>query len=88
MIDGFWLAPQVLLYLKIQPSSNVIVWNVFSFTDGFMIYIKCAFLVAILFTLPVALYHVWAFVKPSLTEKEPRFRLALKKTTLQGFLAP
>ena len=72
LMAGFWLAPQVLLYLKIQPSSNVIVWNVFSFTDGFMIYIKCAFLVAILFTLPVALYQAWAFVKPGLTEKESK----------------
>lgn len=45
---------------------------VFSYTDGFLIYFKCALLVAVLITLPVFLYEVWAFIRPGLTQEEAR----------------
>ncbi|WNR42104.1 twin-arginine translocase subunit TatC [Paenibacillus roseipurpureus] len=69
---GFYFSSDILLYLKSQPLIGEIRWNVFSFTDGLMIYVKCAFLFAALFTLPVILYQVWAFVRPGLTETESR----------------
>lgn len=83
---GFWLAPKVLMYLKEQPSSSMINWNVFSFTDGFMIYFKCAVLVSILFTLPVLLYQTWAFVKPGLCENESKGTLIYVPTSFLLFL--
>jgi sec-independent protein translocase protein TatC len=69
---GFYISPKILLYIKSQPAAVNIVWNVFSFTDGLFIYMKCAFLFALVFALPVALYHIWAFVKPGLTVKEAK----------------
>jgi sec-independent protein translocase protein TatC len=73
---GMYVSPKVLLFIKSQPAAVNIVWNVFSMTDGLFIYMKCAFLVSILFTLPLALYHIWAFVRPGLTEKEAKGTLS------------
>lgn len=72
LIVGFIFAPKVLLYLNEQPTAANIAWNVFGFTDGFMIYFKCALIVSVLFTLPVFLYEAWAFVKPGLTDDEAK----------------
>ncbi|UKS28650.1 twin-arginine translocase subunit TatC [Paenibacillus sp. HWE-109] len=72
---GLYVAPSILKYMKSQPMVGEIAWNVFSFTDGLMIYMKCAFLVALLFTVPLLLYQVWAFVKPGLTEVEAKSTL-------------
>ncbi|GAA4716383.1 twin-arginine translocase subunit TatC [Brevibacillus fulvus] len=69
---GLYISPDILRFIKTQPVAIHIVWNVFSFTDGMFIYMKCAFLVAILITLPLALYQVWAFVRPGLTDEEAR----------------
>lgn len=72
---GLYLSGDILLYLKSQPLIGEIKWNVFSLTDGLMIYMKCAFLFALLFTIPVILYQLWAFVRPGLTESESRSAL-------------
>lgn len=69
---GFWLAPEVLKYLKEEPIAKNVDWNVFHFTDGIMIYFKSAILVSVLFTLPVLLYQTWAFVKPGLSDSEAK----------------
>ena len=42
-------------------------------SDGFMIRMSLAFLVAIVITIPVALWHIWAFVTPGLKPKERKF---------------
>lgn len=72
---GLYVSPRILRYMKSQPLVGEINWNVFSFTDGLMIYMKCAFLVALLFTVPVLLYQVWAFVRPGLTDAEAKSTL-------------
>ena len=69
---GFWWAPNLLNILREQPSALGVDWNLFSYTDGILIYLKCAFIVALLFTLPVALLQIWLFVKPGLTEQEAK----------------
>ncbi|WP_136606628.1 twin-arginine translocase subunit TatC [Paenibacillus dokdonensis] len=69
---GLYMSPKVLLYIKNRPAATDIAWNVFSLTDGMFIYMKCGFLVAVFFTVPLALYHVWAFVRPGLTDDEAR----------------
>ncbi|SOC39256.1 twin-arginine translocase subunit TatC [Ureibacillus acetophenoni] len=69
---GFWYAPKLLNILKQQPSAQGVDWNLFSYTDGILIYLKCAFILALLFTLPIALLQIWLFVKPGLTEHEAK----------------
>jgi sec-independent protein translocase protein TatC len=72
LIVGFVVSPSLLNWFKHQNVAKDIDWNVFSFTDGIIIYFKSAFLVSLLFSLPVFLYQIWAFVKPALSEKESK----------------
>ncbi|MER2077728.1 twin-arginine translocase subunit TatC [Psychrobacillus psychrotolerans] len=69
---GFWLAPKTLTFLKQQPTAMNVEWNVFGYTDGLMIYVKCALILAILITLPIALHQIWLFVRPGLNENEAK----------------
>jgi sec-independent protein translocase protein TatC len=72
LITGFFISPKLLNFIKKQPSAVEIDWNVFGFADGIAIYFKCALIVALLVTLPTALYQTWLFVKPGLTNIEKR----------------
>jgi len=72
LIAGFILSPSLLKWFKHQPAAKGLDWNVFSFTDGIVIYFKCAFLVSLLFTLPILLLQIWLFVKPGLKEAEAK----------------
>lgn len=69
---GFAIAAEILNFIKMQPTAVNVDWNVFGFTDGIMIYFKCALLLALLITLPVVLHQVWLFVKPGLSESEAK----------------
>lgn len=84
---GLYAAPGILLYLKSQPLAEPIAWNVFSFTDGIMIYMKCALMFGLLFTGPVLLYQLWAFVKPGLTQEEARSAFPFIPVAFMLFLA-
>lgn len=69
---GFATATKMLNFIKMQPTAANVEWNVFGFTDGIMIYFKCALLLAILITLPIAVHQIWLFVKPGLSEAEAK----------------
>lgn len=69
---GFGIATKILNFIKMQPTAMNVDWNVFGFTDGIMIYFKCALLLAILITLPIAMHQIWVFVKPGLSESEAK----------------
>jgi sec-independent protein translocase protein TatC len=71
-VAGFCFAPKILVWIKNTSNTSNIVWNVFGFTDGLMIYLKCALLVSVLCTLPVLFYQTWKFVRPALSEKEAK----------------
>ncbi|SFS90592.1 twin-arginine translocase subunit TatC [Marininema halotolerans] len=49
--------------------------HVFSPGESLSIYMQFAFLLAVIFTLPVGLYQLWRFVSPGLTVKEQRATL-------------
>lgn len=84
---GLYVSPRLLLLLKRHSAAASIEWNVFSFTDGLFIYLRCAFLVAALFTLPLVLYQVWAFVRPGLTEREAKGTFAYVPVSFLLFVA-
>lgn len=69
---GFVTVKPVFHFISSYILPEHVGWNVFSYTDGFLIYFKCALLVAVLITLPVFLYEVWAFIRPGLTQEEAR----------------
>jgi len=69
---GFYLSPKLMNYIKRQPIASEVEWNVFSFTDGLFIYMKCALLFALIFTIPLLLHQAWKFAEPGLTGREAR----------------
>ncbi|MCR8635807.1 twin-arginine translocase subunit TatC [Paenibacillus radicis (ex Xue et al. 2023)] len=83
---GLYVSPSILRFIKSQPGAAGIEWNVFSFTDGLLIYMKCALLFALLFTLPILLYQLWAFVRPGLTDKEAKGALSYVPASFMLFL--
>ncbi|MCS7458938.1 twin-arginine translocase subunit TatC [Paenibacillus doosanensis] len=87
MGTGLYIAPAILRYIRSQPAAVHIEWNVFSFTDGLFIYMKCAFIFAMFATLPLLLYHVWAFVRPGLTESEAKETFAYIPASLFLFVS-
>lgn len=75
MIAGLIVARPIIRYLKnIEPAASIS-WNVFSPWDALRLYMNFGLMIGLLFTLPVALYHIWAFVKPGLREVEQKASL-------------
>jgi len=72
IIIGFFCAKPIILFLKGIPPANGIEWNVFSPWDTVRMYMNFAFVIGLVISLPVLLYHVWAFVKPGLKEEEQK----------------
>jgi sec-independent protein translocase protein TatC len=70
IVVGLICAKPVIEYLKNVPPASEITWNVFSPWDAIRMYMNVAFLFGILISLPVALYQLWAFVKPGLKKEE------------------
>jgi sec-independent protein translocase protein TatC len=75
MIIGLILAQPLINYLKTIPPANTINWNVFSPGDALRIYLNFGLLTGLVITLPFALYHLWAFLKPGLREEERKASL-------------
>lgn len=70
---GFYLAPQIIeLLLTPMPGGEVVFLTL---SGGFMVYLRVAVIVGILFALPVILYQLWAFVAPGLMPNERRAAL-------------
>lgn len=71
-IIGFFATPYVIDFFRASPAMDNIDWNVFNVSDAIMIYIKFAFIIALVFTLPFILFQIWRFVAPGLNEKEKK----------------
>lgn len=72
---GWVVAPYTELFL-VKPLLNI--WNdatllYTKLTDGLMIRFSLSTLVALIITIPVLLWHVWAYVAPGLHKNEKQF---------------
>lgn len=72
MIAGLFAAVPLLSYLKNVPPADEIAWNAFSPWDAISIYMKVAFVAALVIVLPFMMYQLWSFVKPGLRIEEQR----------------
>lgn len=75
LIVGMLGANPVINYLKNVEPASTIEWNAFSPWDSLRIYMNVSLVIAVLITLPTALYQIWAFVKPGLRPEEQRTSL-------------
>ena len=66
-------ASWVLKILKIPAGGLIERLVFFSPQEGFLIYMRIAFLCGLIISMPVILYQVWAFIVPALEEKMKRY---------------
>lgn len=72
MIIGFLAAEPVVEHIKHDPVAANVSWHVFGLSDALRIYMQVAFIIALVITLPLILYHLWRFVSPGLLEEEKK----------------
>lgn len=70
MVAGFFCAKPLINFLRNMPPANGMQWAVFSPWDSLRLYMNFSFVVGVFITVPVAMYHAWAFVKPGLRKEE------------------
>jgi sec-independent protein translocase protein TatC len=87
MVVGLMCAKPIIRYIKSIPPADAISWNVFSPWDALKLYMNFGLAVGLLVSLPVALYHIWAFVKPGLREVEQKASILYIPAAFLLFLA-
>ncbi|MCC3372991.1 twin-arginine translocase subunit TatC [Cohnella sp. REN36] len=84
---GLYASPHLLAYVRTHLGGIQVEWSVFSLSDGLLVYMKCAMLLGFVLTLPFAMYHVWRFSRPGLTETEARATLLYVPVSFVLFVA-
>lgn len=84
---GLYLSSSILTYIKEHLGSVRVEWSVFAFSDGLVVYMKCALLVGVVLTLPMLFYHLWAFARPGMTDTEAKSTLLYVPMSLLLFLS-
>jgi Twin arginine targeting (Tat) protein translocase TatC len=88
LVLGLLAADPVYDYLmSVEPASKLESLHAFSLWDGIGMYMKIAFVVALLIALPFAFYQLWAFVSPGLKARERRAALGYVPLALVMFAA-
>lgn len=75
LLVGLYYAGSVIEHLKNQPIAEGVPLTSLSPSDALTVYMQFAFVIGIIVTLPVALYHIWRFVSPGLRPNERRITL-------------
>jgi sec-independent protein translocase protein TatC len=71
----FAAGPAIHFLQSIPPANGLLKWHVFSPWDSLRLYMSFAFVTALIVVLPVAMYHIWAFVSPGLRSIEKKAAL-------------
>lgn len=72
MIFGFIAAEPIVEHIKHDPVAANVSWYVFGLSEALRIYMQVAFIIALVITLPLILFHLWRFVSPGLMEEEKK----------------
>ncbi|CAH0119415.1 Sec-independent protein translocase protein TatCy [Paenibacillus sp. CECT 9249] len=75
MVGGLLVADPIFSYIISTKEASQITLHAFSLWDAIGYYMKIAFVVALVVTLPFTLYQLWAFVSPGLREVERKATL-------------
>jgi sec-independent protein translocase protein TatC len=70
MAAGLATAKPVILFLKSMKPASTFEWIAISPWDALRLYMNFGLVIGLMVTLPVMLYHIWAFVKPGLRPVE------------------
>ncbi|GKU76221.1 Sec-independent protein translocase protein TatCy [Paenibacillus sp. L3-i20] len=87
LILGLTVAQPVYDFLMTQPpADDTLSLHTFSLWDGIGMYMKIAFVIALVITLPFTTFQLWSFVKPALRKHEQRSTLKYVPFALIMFL--
>ncbi|WP_240647653.1 twin-arginine translocase subunit TatC [Paenibacillus nanensis] len=86
LVLGIVVAEPAYNYLMSQEPADTLQLHTFSLWDGIGMYMKIAFVIALVITLPFTAYQLWAFVKPALKPNEQRSTLKYVPLALIMFL--
>lgn len=75
-IAGFFFASPIITYMQSTPTAQDLPMNAFKMTDPLRIFMTFAFAIALILTIPLILYQLWAFIRPGLHENEQKATLA------------
>ncbi|MFC0274529.1 twin-arginine translocase subunit TatC [Metabacillus herbersteinensis] len=87
IIAGFLLSRPIIIYLQHTEEAQNLTLNSFNLTDPLMVYMKFAFIIALIITSPIILFQLWSFVSPGLYEKERRVTLSYIPMAIGLFLS-
>jgi sec-independent protein translocase protein TatC len=74
MIPGWFIAPWVISLLR-EPVKELGPLHYLNVGGAFILQLKIAAVLGVIFSLPVSLYQAWAFISPGLTKRERRHSL-------------
>ncbi|MWC30378.1 twin-arginine translocase subunit TatC [Paenibacillus sp. MMS18-CY102] len=83
---GLYFAKPLYLFVIEDGPMNGVDLHTFSLWDGIGMYMKFAFLIALVLVLPFVFFQLWAFIKPALSVQEQRATLKYIPFTLLLFL--
>ncbi len=77
LVAGLFYAGEIITYVTQNPITHLpsTALSSFSPSDALQVYMLFAFWIALVLTLPVALFHLWRFVSPGLRPHERRVAL-------------
>lgn len=77
LIGGFYFAEPIIKFIQHDNKEQLekLTLNAFNVSDPLTVYLEVTFIVALILTLPVILYQLWAFVAPGLYESERKATL-------------
>jgi sec-independent protein translocase protein TatC len=85
LIGGLFLAKPLIKLMQVEVAQEITL-NAFRLTDPIKIYMEIAFILAVIVTVPLALYQLWSFVSPGLYEKERKVTLMYIPVSVMLFL--
>lgn len=86
VIGGFLLSEPLIKFLQHADEAKDLTMNAFRLTDPIKIYLQFTFIIGACFTLPFALFQLWAFISPGLYEKERKVTLSYIPMSVVLFL--
>lgn len=86
LVLGIAIAEPAYNFLMSQKPANTLSLHTFSLWDGIGMYMKIAFVIALIVTLPFIAFQLWSFVKPALRPNEQRSTLKYVPFALIMFL--
>lgn len=87
MAGAFFVAKPLIKYIQYTAETNNIELHGFNVTSPLSIYFQVIFLISFIFTSPLLMYQLWAFISPGLRDVERKATLSYIPYSFMLFIA-